>query len=132
MRYTFKIPASKTVSFQTEFQRGIAQKIMPRWLREMLGAILLGAIFVVAFLVAGKLDQALLLTAWVCLVHWLWHKVVGLVRLRRAEHYIASLPASEDWSIETIDDCLVTENRGMRISFPLSGLTRVFEEKQFV
>ena len=43
-----------------------------------------------------------------------------------------SLPGSEDWTIEVTDGYLVTESRGTRISFALSGLTRVFEEKEYV
>jgi hypothetical protein len=130
--YTYKIPLLETIAFQVSFHLGLADKITPRWLLELLGTGFLAAVFLATLWITDGADRAIFLTLWVWFTHWLWQKGVLYVRRKRAAHYLASLPASEDWISEITDGYLVTENRGTRISLPLSGLTRVFEEKGFV
>ena len=132
MRYTYKTPSSETIAFQASFHLSLADKITPRWLLDLLGTGFLAAVFLATLWITDGPDRAIFLTLWVWFTHWLWQKGVGYVRRKRAVRYLASLPASEDWISEIIDGYLVTENRGTRISLPLSGLTRVFEEKEFV
>jgi hypothetical protein len=132
VRYTYKIPSSETVAFQASFQLALAKKITPRWLRELLGTVFFAAIFLSALWITEALDRAVLLTFLVWLIHWLWQRGFAYIRRKRAAHYLGSLAGSEDWTCEVTDSYFVTENRGTQISFPLSGLTRVFEEKGFV
>lgn len=132
MRYSYKIPASETIAFQASFQLDLAKKITPRWLRELFGTVFFVAIFLAALWITGVPDRAIFLTFLVWLIHWLWQRGFAYIRRKRAARYIASLPGSEDWASEVTDGYLVTESRGTRISFPLSGLTRVLEEKGYV
>jgi hypothetical protein len=132
MRYTFKIPASDFVDFQTKFHVAAANKIMPRWLRELFGLLFIGAIFVAAFWITNSFDQAFLLTFAAWLIHFGWQKCFAFVRRRMAMRYMASLPDAETWTAELNEDHLSMENRGMRVLFPLSGVDHVFAEDGFL
>ena len=132
MRYSYKIPTSETIAFQANFQLDLAKKITPRWLRELFGTVFFVAIFLAALWLTEAPDRAILLTFLVWLIHWLWQRGFAYIRRKRAVRYMESLPGFEDWTSEVSDGYLVTESRGTRISFALSGLSRVFEEKEYV
>ena len=132
MQYSYRIPASEAVSFQESFHLDLAKKIMPRWLRELFGTVFLAAMFLANLWITRVPDRAIFLTLVVWSMYWLWQKAFADIRRKRAARYMASLPGSEDWTSEVTDGYLVTESSGTRISLALSGLTRVFEEKEYV
>jgi len=132
MRYSYKIPASETIAFQERFHLELAGKIIPRWLRELFGTVFLVAVFLATLLTTGAPDRAIFLTLLLWLIHWLWQKGFAYIRRKRATDYMQSLPGFEDWTGEAADGYLSTESRGTRISFRLSGLTRVFEEEEYL
>src|SRR5581483_11189600 len=116
---------------QSNFILEQANKIMPRWIREVLSGVFAASVSCIAYLVTEDVERTIILVVAFFLVHLLWQKCFVFLRRKRTARYLESLPNSENWSCEIRDGLIVSENRGLTISFPLASLTRVFEADGF-
>lgn len=132
MRLTYRIPPHESVSYHLEFAREQGKKIVPRWMREALGIVFLGANFVIALWLTTSVDRALALTVLIWLVHWSWQKGAALVSRKMTIRYFGSLPGSDIWTSEVTDDRLVVGSRGVLYSFPLPELSRLHERDNYL
>lgn len=132
MRLTYKIPAGEAVSFQIEFVRDQGKKIMPGWIHHSLALVFWGANFLLALWLTATVDHAIALICLLWLIYLLWHKGFAFVHRKMASRYIASLPDSELWTSEVVGDKFVTGSRGLTYSFPLSELSHIYEQGEYL
>ena len=132
MRYTYKISPEDNVSFQTEYAGNLRRQIVPRWIREVLALMFIGANFFVIVWFVDTAGLALALTFLVWLIHWSWQKGFFFVYRKMATRYFASLPDSESWTCEVTDNQLVTGNRGFFYIFPLLKISHIYEKQGFL
>ena len=132
MRFTYKIPVEEGISFQTEYAGSMRQKIMPRWIRELLGLVFIGANFLVIFWLTRTAELAFALTCLVWLIHWSWQKGFAFVFRKMTARYIASLPDAGIWTCEVTDNQLVTGSRGLYYTFPLSKISHIYEKEEYL
>ncbi|MCX6906659.1 MAG: hypothetical protein NTY01_01310 [Verrucomicrobia bacterium] len=132
MRYTYKMPASETVAFRVQVQRKMCKKIMPLWLQFLLLIPFVAAFFIGADWIIGVPERVVGMVLYSGFLFWLMQKMFVFVSQKMAARYLASQPDSETWNCEVSDGYFTSENAGTRISFALSGLTRVTEDKACV
>ena len=95
MRYTYRVSAAETLSFQAAYAREFGKKIVPRWVSEVFSTVLLAVIFLVGLWLTEALDRAIALTCIVWLIQWVSRKSSVLVYRRLAARYVSKLPGGE-------------------------------------
>ncbi|MBI5818117.1 MAG: hypothetical protein HZA88_03950 [Verrucomicrobia bacterium] len=132
MRYTYKIPAAESVAFGMHVQRKMRDKFMPLWLQFLLISTFVAVFFLGAHWIIGIPDRVVGMCLFIWILFCLCQKVCVFAGRKMAVRYLASIPGSETHICEVSDGYYTSENNGTRISFPLSGLTRIYEDKVFV
>jgi hypothetical protein len=130
MELKFKSSAAERVTFLTSYSKEISNKIMPRWIREVLSAALWAVVAFVVYQVTYDPKQTVQILMSVLAITWLWQKGIALLKRKMTARYISSFPNS-DVNICVIDEeRFTTESRGFRHSFPLTSLSRSYEERE--
>jgi hypothetical protein len=77
MRIISREPASESVEFQHEYGRELRTRVLPRWMREVLGAALWVIIFVATYLIVSDVGKAFAVTYSALVIQWIWGKGWG-------------------------------------------------------
>ena len=132
MRYTYTIPAADTLRFQIDYSRELQKKIFPFWFIEPFRFLYAAAVFLVARLVTHSTDAALFLGCAMVFLQLAWQILIGRIRQKRTARYFASVPPSEDWSVEISGDKLINQNEISSFSFPLVELSTITKKNGFL
>jgi hypothetical protein len=132
MRCKYQIAPSDHLSFRFEYHRKFSKRIMPIWVRWLFWMLLLFFTFLAVFWITRDVIRSIVLVFVYQIVALIFTGIYNSVYRRLVARYIADIPNSDQWLTEIIDDRLVTENLGLIFSFPLSSLSDVYEEGQFI
>jgi hypothetical protein len=128
MRIISREPASESVAFQHSYARELGARVVPRWLREVLGAALWVIIFSVTYLIISDGAKAFAVTYSALLIQLVWQKGFAYWYRKRAARYLASFPDADLYVYELGESGFISEHRGMKYVFPMSAFAHTFED----
>jgi hypothetical protein len=132
MHISFSSSVSDWVAFRTAYSKEIQSKILPGWIRVLLGVALWAIVAFVVYHIIYDVEQTLEIAMCVLITLWLWLKGVAFLNRKMMSRYFSSLPNAELCSCSLENGRFITENRGLIQSFPLSALSKISEYKDGV
>jgi hypothetical protein len=128
MRIISKEPPSDGVAFHQAYADELGKRVIPRWARESLSGLLWITIFLVVLAVTRTFAKAVAITYFVLLIQWAWQKGFAYLYKRRAARYLAAFPDAELYIYGLVGGHFISENRGLRYSFPMSAFSHTFQD----
>jgi hypothetical protein len=128
MQLSFKSPVADRVTFLTSYSKEINNRILPWWIRQLLGVALWVVIAVVTDQITQDGERTIKITMCFVAIIWLWQKGMAFLNRKMAARYFSALPDAELSSCLVKDGRFITENRGLIHSFPLVALSTIDEQ----
>jgi hypothetical protein len=132
MRINFHSPISDNIAFQHAFHREFAAKAVPKWFQLLSALILFVGLGAITYELFPQPDRIIALYLFIGLFCWLLYKGYDFCYRLFASRYLTDSIDADVCVAEVSDGRYSTENRGIRMSFPLSALTLCYERDNYV